>query len=291
MATYATYFHLPTVGHDSALKDIAKIHPAFNIYDPSHVAQSANTLIRTQADPASASHNITNLTSQQSTSLLFRLPGELRNQIYKLLLCPDAKSLKDLAKRTTDLRVRRFNQTSTQTTLYPAILSTCRRVYQEANELLYTPHTFHAHTTLLTSLPHLLSASRPVLDPNLTSLITRWQICLRLDTDPQFTFGQATKAFSGAEYLEVRVWQAQYEACDYAVLKLFMGIRGVKVARVGGSVDVKLAGWLEELMMRPQEKMEGGLCGCEEDGGDVCAEWEQRREVLCGRCYKKLGAA
>lgn len=280
MTTYATYFHFPTMARHSPSNGLPDTHPALEISRPTHTTQDA-----TRHEHKTMSHKVNSpTTSEQETSLFFRLPAELRNIVYKELLCPNATSLKELAKRGTDLRVRRFNQTTTQVSLYPAILSTCRRIHQEATQMLYTPHTFHAHPTLLTSLPHLGSSSKPVLYLSVTRLITRWQLCLRLDTDPRFTFSQATTAFSGAEYLEIRVWQAQFEACNYAVLKLFTGVRGVQVARVGGSVDAKLAAWLEGLMMRP----EGKECACEEGIGEECAEWEQRREVLCGRCYKKL---
>ena len=222
------------------------------------------------------------MTDAQEDSLFFRLPAELRNQIYVDLLCPDAGNLKGLTKKANDLSVRHYNQTSTSTSLHPAILSTCRRVHDEATSLLYAPHIFHAHPSLLTSLPHLTSAAKPVLYPSVINLISRWQICLRLDTDPQFTAAQAATAFSGAEYLEIRVWQAQFEACDYAVLKLFTCVRGVKFARVGGDVDPKLARWLEEQMMLPKE----GVCG----GDEVCL-WKGVGEVLCGRCYEKASSA
>jgi hypothetical protein len=213
--------------------------------------------------------------------LFFRLPAELRNQIYTELLCPDAVNLDSITKRPNDLSVRHYNQTSTATSLHPAILSTCRRVHGEATALLYAPHIFHAHCSLLTSLPHLTSSAKPVLYPSVISLISRWQICLRLDIDPRFTAAQTAAAFSGAEYLEIRVWQAQFQACDYAVLKLFTAVRGVQFARVGGDVDADLARWLEERMMLPREK----ACQSEE----VCL-WKGVGEVLCGRCYDKVSS-
>ncbi|OAG02443.1 uncharacterized protein CC84DRAFT_1062960, partial [Paraphaeosphaeria sporulosa] len=220
-----------------------------------------------------------NTTSDQEASLFFRLPAELRNQIYADLLCPDAVNLHSITNRENNLNVRHYNQTSTATSLHPAILSTCRKIHDEATALLYAPHIFHAHPSLLASLPHLTSSAKPVLYPSVTNLISRWQICLRLDTDPQFTAAQAAAAFSGAEYLEVRVWQAQFEACDYAVLKLFTAVRGVQFARVGGDVDAKLARWLEGQMMLPR-----GEGACQSD--EMCP-WKGVGEVLCGRCYHK----
>ncbi|KAF1978767.1 hypothetical protein BU23DRAFT_412932, partial [Bimuria novae-zelandiae CBS 107.79] len=214
----------------------------------------------------------------QEDSLFFRLPAELRNEIYTALLCPDAGNFKSLTEKANDLSVRHYNQTSTSTSLHPAILSTCRRIHDEATSLLYAPHTFYAHPALLTALPHLTSSAKPVLYPSVISLISRWQICLRLDTDPRFTAAQAVAAFSGAEYVEIRVSQAQFDACDFAVLKLFTGVRGVQFARVGGDVDAELARWLEGQMMLPREM-------CREN--EACL-WKGKGEVLCGRCYEKV---
>ncbi|KAF2011250.1 hypothetical protein BU24DRAFT_326445, partial [Aaosphaeria arxii CBS 175.79] len=203
--------------------------------------------------------------SSQESSLFFRLPAELRNEIYKALLCPDTPSpfaITHPSKQHTaadDLSVRGFNQPSTPNIhLSPAILSTCRRIHAEALGLLYAHNTFHAHPSLLNTLPHLASPSRPVLYSRVSGLINRWQISLRLDTDPRFTKEKVTAAFSGAEYLEIRVWQAQFEACDFAVLRLFTGVRGVGLARVGGSVDEGVARALERSMMR----REGEECRC-----------------------------
>lgn len=225
--------------------------------------------------------------NEQEESLFFQLPAELRNEIYKELLCPDALTPKQVAGCTKDLAVRGFNQTSTSVQLYPAILSTCQKITYEAESFLYGKNIFHAHPSLLTSLPHLTSPSQPVLSPRHIAQIRRWQISLRLDTDPRFGYEQAKRAFSGAEYLEIRVWQAQFEACDFGVLKLFTGVRGVGVARVGGSVDEELARWLEKKMMEPEDNGERVKCKCEAGEESM---WESRKEVLCGRCYKKLGA-
>lgn len=78
------------------------------------------------------------------------------------------------------------------------------------------------------------------------------------------------------------MWQAQFGAGGYAVLKLFTAVRGVQFARVGGDVDAKLARWLEELMMLPK----GGVCTSDGD----CL-WKGSGEVLCGRCYEKVSSA
>ncbi|KAH7083669.1 hypothetical protein FB567DRAFT_529661 [Paraphoma chrysanthemicola] len=206
---------------------------------------------------------------EQKESLFFKLPAELRNQIYEELLCPDSSNIKELAKREY--------HSCTPPALYPAILSTCRKIHEEATDLLYTTHIFHAHPALLTSLPHLASSAKPVLYPTVLAKIKRWQLSIRLDTDPRFTMSQATAAFSGAEYLEIRVWQSMFDGADCSVLRLFLGIRGVKVAKVGGSANPELAKWLEKRMMMPIEK-----------NSDVCQCGNESRVLKCGQCCKKV---
>jgi hypothetical protein len=206
----------------------------------------------------------------QEMSPFFRLPAELRNQIYDELLCPDTSNLRILTKHD--------HQPCTIPSLHPAILSTCRKIHEEAADLLYTTHVFHAHPSLLTSLPHLTSSAQPVLYPNVLSKIKRWQLTLRLDTDPRFTMSQATAAFSGAEYLDIRVWQSMFDGCDSSVLRLFLGVRGVKVAKVGGSVSEELARWLETRMMSEVQEAEVDVCRCGNESGIV----------KCGQCCKRV---
>ncbi|PSN66041.1 hypothetical protein BS50DRAFT_574517 [Corynespora cassiicola Philippines] len=295
MATYATYFHLPSANYNTTSMVHGSQTATMLAHPRSEVKlQQQKPRIRVTATEASGSpvsnakpQSVSEDVNQQEESYLFRLPAELRNEIYKELLCPDETKLKDLAQQKRNLNVRGYNQTHTDITLYPEILSTCKRVRLEAESLLYATHVFHTHPRLLTNMPHLTSTAKPVAHQRVNSQISRWQISLRLDIDPQFTFEQATEAFSGAEYVEVRVWQAQFEACDYQVLKLLTGVRGVQVARVGGSVEPELAAWLEESMMRPMEEKEKetGVCAC----APGCPGFEARPEILCGRCYNKVG--
>lgn len=84
-------------------------------------------------------------------------------------------------------------------------------------------------------------------------------------------------AFSGAEFLEIRVWQSMFDGSPPSVLKLFLGVRGVELARVCGSSNKELARWLEERMMSPVE--------CDED---ICRCEEERRVLKCGECGRKV---
>jgi hypothetical protein len=184
-------------------------------------------------------------TSFQSLSPFFRLPAELRNQIYEALLCPGTPHARNLPT---------YYFSSKTPSIHSAILLTCKRAQQEATDLLYTTHVFHAHPSLLTAMPYLLSPGKPILNGRRVGKIRRWQLTMRLDTDPRFSAKQAKEAFSGAEFLEVRVWQSMFDGADCRVLKLFVGVRGVRVARVTGSVEPKLARWLEGRMMMPLDE-------------------------------------
>ncbi|KAI8932141.1 hypothetical protein NX059_011024 [Plenodomus lindquistii] len=223
-----------------------------------------------QTDPNAPHYAGTRFVDPQKTSPFFRLPAELRNQIYTALLCPNTPTPHGLAT---------FNsQGYKQQSLHPSILRTCKKIYQEAENMLYTTNIFHAHPAILTALPHFTTAAQPVINPDSIAKISRWQLTMRLDTDPRFTAQQATAAFSGAEYLEIKVWQSMFDGCDASVLRLFLGIRGVRVARVHGSVNQELARWLENKMMSPVEaKVEGEHCDCKGE-----------RELRCTGCGKKV---
>ena len=56
------------------------------------------------------------------------------------------------------------------------------------------------------------------------------------------------KAFSGMDEFEVEVFRASYGIGDHHILEAFKGIRGVKKARVHGSVEREFASWLEKCM-------------------------------------------
>jgi hypothetical protein len=74
-------------------------------------------------------------------------------------------------------------------------------------------------------------------------------VSVRLDTDARFTAEQVCAAFSGQEFVEVEVWQAMFASSDLGVLRLFEGVRGVKAAKVSGSVGTEYKKWLETVMM------------------------------------------
>jgi hypothetical protein len=164
------------------------------------------------------------------------LPGEIRNQIYhQLIVLPSLSVPKPLNDHP----------------IYPEILHTCRKIHEEARQILYGCNTFIAHPNLLAGLPRLRKCFDTISRPSLISMIRRYYIRVRLDCDPNFSAKKAQEAFTGVEELTLDVFQAQFGSSDYKVLKLFEGIRAVNKARIYGSITgfPEYANWLEGAMM------------------------------------------
>lgn len=191
--------------------------------------------------------------TDQSASPLFSLPAELRNIIWSYLLIyePDSDSV-----RHAHLNLA-AGSSATEEHPCTKILRTCKQANSEGTPILYGENRFHAHPSLLTALPSFLLLTRPcrltlppVTSSRVAQLIRRYYLHVRLDTDPRFSRAQVEESFSGIEELEIEVFQAMYGSCDFSVLKLFEGIRGVGKAVVHGSVgDGKYAVWLADTMM------------------------------------------
>ncbi|KAI6900515.1 hypothetical protein KC318_g10540 [Hortaea werneckii] len=198
----------------------------------------------------------------QSASPLFSLPPELRNDIWRYLLI-HAPSSPSSSLSAID-RKEPHHPTSPgpgprDSYIYANILRTCKQANTEATPILYGENTFNAHPSLLATLPSFLLSTLPVrvtlppiTHPRVARLIRKLSLHVRLDTDPRFTSVQAEESFNGVEELEIEVFQAMYGSCDFSVLGLFEGVRGVGRAVVKGSVgDGRYAGWLAESMMCP----------------------------------------
>ncbi|PVH73866.1 hypothetical protein DL98DRAFT_563069 [Cadophora sp. DSE1049] len=156
------------------------------------------------------------------------LPGEIRNKIYNHLLILPALSTPRLLGDPP---------------LYPQILSVCRQVHEEAKQILYGCNTFLAHPNLLGGIPRLRLYYNTIHSRSLISLIQRFHIRVCLDCDPNFSAEKAAKSFT-----------AQFGSSDYKMLKLFEGIRGVRRARVYGSVTAfpEYVEWLQDAMKTPE---------------------------------------
>lgn len=132
--------------------------------------------------------------------------------------------------------------------------------------MLYRLNRFLSHPSLLASFPRLRQDYSPVASSSMASLIRRHKLRVRLDAGPGFTREDATKAFSGQDDVEIEVWQAAYRGAGRELLELFEDIRGVRNARVTGSISgfEKYAKWLESRMMAPigevlEQKYEGEM--------------------------------
>jgi hypothetical protein len=166
------------------------------------------------------------------------LPGEIRNQIYKnLLLILPLSTPRVLGDPP----------------IYPQILAVCRKVHEEAIEILYGSNTFLAHPNLLTDLPRLRLYYDTISEKHLIDQISRYHIRVRLDCEPRFSAMKVQNAFTGVEELTIEVFQAQLGGSDYSVLRRFEGVRGVKRARIYGSIYAfpEYAKWLQNAMMSP----------------------------------------
>ncbi|KAK3703935.1 hypothetical protein LTR37_014153 [Vermiconidia calcicola] len=185
------------------------------------------------------------------------LNTELRNRIWEFLLiqntsttrvCPVAYRYSAPTEITT--RRRRFCAN---------VLSTCKQIQTEGTPILYGENIFAAHPSLLAALPSFLLYATPekvrlppVTCSRVAKLIRCYYIHVRLDTDPQFSKMQVEESFSGAKELEINVFQSMYGSCDFSVLKLFEGIRGVGKVSIQGSLgDGKYADWLANTMQLP----------------------------------------
>lgn len=63
----------------------------------------------------------------------------------------------------------------------------------------------------------------------------------------------ARRAFNGAETLVVEAEESAFRTAGYRVLLVLEGVRGVKLARVEGSVEPDVARWLERRLMSDEE--------------------------------------
>lgn len=192
------------------------------------------------------------------TSPLLALPAELRNEILYYLL---------IQRQTAPVSILGGPRSPKPPRFCSNVLLTCKQLKAEGTPILYGENVFAAHPSLLATLPSLLLATRPyrislppVKEAHLIPLIKRFYIHVRLDTDPQFSAEQVAASFTGVESLSVEVFQSMYASCDFGVLQLFEGVRGVGKAEVHGSIgDGEYARWLGEVMMSsPGKQIEAG---------------------------------
>ena len=174
------------------------------------------------------------------------LPSEIRNVIYQLLLTHDtpihAYTFQNLSPRER-----------TCLNLHPTMLLLCHRIHDEASSVLYSCNRFQAHPSWLTDVMFAIYPDRTIMSPRYIAFIRRFHLRVRLDCDPFYTPAKLAKAFSGMDELEIEVFQSSFGTSDYRVLECFSIIRGVKRAKVHGSVKQHFADWLEKVMQSDVE--------------------------------------
>jgi hypothetical protein len=168
------------------------------------------------------------------------LPGEIRNHVYTQLLVIPRLPFSRLLSRV-------------EHRISPRILRVCRAINQEATQILYGLNIFLVNNKFVSSQPRLRLYYNPVRNTNIVSLIRRYHIRVRLDTDALFSAEQLTETFSGLDELTIDIFQARFGSSDNKVLKLFEGIRGVKKARIIGNLTYvqEYANWLLYSIMTP----------------------------------------
>jgi len=201
--------------------------------------------------------NMDHSSPAMSTCALLVLPPELRSEILLLVLVHQQHTpLIPLAAHLVQDPAR----TPKPARFCVNVLLTCKQLNAEGTPILYGSNVFSAHESLLASHPRFLLQTQPhrialspVTSARAISLIKRFYMHVRLDTDPRFTAAQVRESFSGAEELELEVFQSMYDSCDYGTLMLFEGVRGVGRAAVYGSVgDGQYARYLQDLMMKAE---------------------------------------
>ncbi|MCJ1238464.1 hypothetical protein MMC14_006453 [Varicellaria rhodocarpa] len=174
------------------------------------------------------------------------LPSEIRNVIYQLLLTHD-----------TPIQAYTFQNLSprehTCLNLHPAMLLLCHKIHDEASSILYGCNRFQAHPSWLTDVTFAVYPNRPIMSTRYIAFIRRFHLRVRLDCDPFYTPAKLAEAFSGLDELEVEVFQTSFGASDYRVLECFSVVRGVKRAKVHGSVRKPFSDWLEKIMQSAVE--------------------------------------
>ena len=189
----------------------------------------------------------------QPQCLLLQLPPEIRNQIWDLLLVQNIRLKRGIQYHTIPESSRK------QLRFCANVLRTCKQINAEGTPILYGENVFSAHRNLLATLPSFVlhMSSDPVCCPPVTNarvakLIRRFHVYVRLDTDPRYSPRQVEESFNGVEELHIDVFQSMYGSCDFSVLKLFEGVRGVGKVKVDGSLgDRRYAEWLARLIELP----------------------------------------
>ncbi|KAL8869041.1 MAG: hypothetical protein Q9174_004569 [Haloplaca sp. 1 TL-2023] len=172
------------------------------------------------------------------------LPAELREIILRLLLIHETPIIAHACYHLKPPGKVLLGLT-------PAICRVSRAVHAEAIAILYSKNVFQAHPTFLATWPFAMDHQRPVLSGQCASQIKRWHVRIRVDVDPFYQAADVVRTFTGMDEVEIEVFRASWAIGTYEALEGFIKIRGVRRAKVHGSLGKKYARWLEGVMMSP----------------------------------------
>lgn len=176
--------------------------------------------------------------------LFLALPAELRNVIFRLLLTHTTPIIAHACYRLKPPRQVSLG-------LNPSICLVSHAIHAEANSILYSENIFQAHPTFLATWPFAMDPDRPVVSGQCTSRIRRWHVRVRLDVDPYYKATDVVQTFTGMDDVEIEVFRASWGIGTYEALEGFTRVRGVKKARVYGSLGKRYARWLEGVITSP----------------------------------------
>ena len=178
----------------------------------------------------------------------YNLPGEIRNQILRLLLTHNTPIVARFANQLAPPKPTPLN-------IWPNILLACKRTYDKGITIIYGENTFQAHPSYLNCVLFAMDPTRTVISKLCIAMIRRFHLRVRLDCDPFYKPRDVKKAFSGADELELEVFRSSWGLGGYDALEGFVGVREIRKAKVHGSIEPNFARWLEGVMRSAQ----GGL--------------------------------
>ena len=231
----------PEAGEDVLMLEAPAIQAELELYRSQQLQKQQLLLLPPTPSPSPPPPQ------KQSPSLL-TLPYELRLEIYSYLLeapsRPGSNKKAAAAAGTPWPRLHAY-----------ALLRTCGQLYAECTAYLLTRNEFTAHRSLLAGFPRLLGAdAAPVTSAAQTRAVRRLRVPVRLDAGVSgYDAAEAARQLSGRAEVVLVAERASWRAAGPDNLALFEKVRGVRTARVVGSIGgfEDYARWLEKAMMAP----------------------------------------
>jgi len=195
------------------------------------------------------------------TLSFYLFPVEIRLQILRLLLIHPTAIITRSANKLAPPYPVALN-------LHPNILLVSKRIYFEGYPVLYQENTFQAHPQILKLSVFAIDPARTINAAHCIALIRRWHVRVRLDCDPYYKPETVKMSFDGVEELEIEVFRSSWGIGGYESLEGFVSVRGVRRAKVRGSVGKGFASRLEKVMQMPAGLPIEHFEGCEARDGE-----------------------